>query len=259
MTVLGRFPFGNPLRLVGQTDRTPKRIFVLGVYASAVHARWLDDAGRQLVRALAVASEPTIFWDGSNADAIVSQISLPAGAGSLTPAPARLNGPSGRSLDERFLAPLGVGRDQAWLCDLVPHACLNPSQARALAREYHPQAESLGLPAVELPRVPTRLADDQRRAAIAAELRESQAEILVLLGDQPIKHFLAAWDPRWKALGDFGTTREMYGRLHKVEVDGRAIQVLPLVHPRQASGLGRHSPAWRALHRGWAAEARELW
>jgi hypothetical protein len=36
------FPFGQPLHRLTQSDRTPKPVFVLGVYASAVHARWLD-------------------------------------------------------------------------------------------------------------------------------------------------------------------------------------------------------------------------
>ena len=34
------FPFGEELKPLRQQDRTPKKVFVLGVYASAVHARW---------------------------------------------------------------------------------------------------------------------------------------------------------------------------------------------------------------------------
>ena len=34
------FPFGQKLHPLVQEDRTPKKVFVLGVYASAVHARW---------------------------------------------------------------------------------------------------------------------------------------------------------------------------------------------------------------------------
>lgn len=33
------FPFGQQLKKVEQKDKTPKEAFVLGVYASAVHAR----------------------------------------------------------------------------------------------------------------------------------------------------------------------------------------------------------------------------
>jgi hypothetical protein len=64
---VGTFPFGQPITVVEQQDREPRRIFVLGVYASAVHAQWKDAAGRTVVRALAVASEPYIFWRGEGA------------------------------------------------------------------------------------------------------------------------------------------------------------------------------------------------
>jgi hypothetical protein len=59
-----QFPFGQPLKLVKQRDRTPKKVFVLGVYTSAVHAKWLSAEGKRLCQALAVASEPEIFWNG---------------------------------------------------------------------------------------------------------------------------------------------------------------------------------------------------
>jgi hypothetical protein len=45
------FPFGQPLRRVEQQDRAPKKVFVLGVYTSAVHARWLDVLGNTTVTA----------------------------------------------------------------------------------------------------------------------------------------------------------------------------------------------------------------
>ena len=63
---------------------------------------------------------------------IIAAIKLPAGAGRLAPASAQLNGPSGKALDDLFLRPLGFARDDAWLCDLVPHSCLNAKQALAL-------------------------------------------------------------------------------------------------------------------------------
>ena len=34
------YPFGETVHPLVQQDRTPKKVFVLGVYASAVHARW---------------------------------------------------------------------------------------------------------------------------------------------------------------------------------------------------------------------------
>ncbi|MBN2192831.1 MAG: hypothetical protein JW751_08425, partial [Polyangiaceae bacterium] len=148
---LGTYPFGQPLRRVIQTDRSPKRVFVLGVYASAVHARWVSPEGRTLIAALAVASEPYIFWRGDGVEEIVAGIQVPEGAGKLVPAAAQLNGPSGVTLDTGVLGPLGLTRDDAWLCDLVPHTCLNPKQKAALDREYVPRMAKLGLPEVALP------------------------------------------------------------------------------------------------------------
>ena len=74
MNHLGTFPFGQPVKPVYQTDRSPKRVFVLGVYASAVHAKWIDSEGRQKVQALAVASEPYIFWRGDGVEEIIEKL-----------------------------------------------------------------------------------------------------------------------------------------------------------------------------------------
>jgi len=107
---VGRFPFGQPVRRVIQADRTPKRVFVLGVYASAVHARWCDVRGRQLVKALGVASEPHLFWRGDGVKDILAVIDVPPTAGWLEPAPRDLNGPSGRSIDEDNIDPGNAAR-----------------------------------------------------------------------------------------------------------------------------------------------------
>jgi hypothetical protein len=54
------FPFGSPVVALRQSPLEDARAFVLGVYASAVHAKWLNPDGSMRVGALAVASEPTI-------------------------------------------------------------------------------------------------------------------------------------------------------------------------------------------------------
>ena len=77
------FPFGQTLHPVVQADLSPKKAFVLGVYASAVHARWIDKQGNQLVAALAVDSEPEIFWTGHDAQAQRDKINMPEEAGIL--------------------------------------------------------------------------------------------------------------------------------------------------------------------------------
>ncbi|WP_437622978.1 uracil-DNA glycosylase family protein [Sorangium sp. So ce1151] len=247
----GTYPFGSKLRPLFQEDRSPKRLFVLGVYASAVHAKWIGLDGRVLVRALAVASEPVIFWDGSGADRVIARIDVPALAGRLEPAGLAFNGSSGRSIDDDFLSSLGVARKDAWLCDLVPHTCLNPQQCAAIGREYEPRRHDCGLPQVDLPQVPRIFADDRRRAEVLDEIEEAQPEVIILLGDQPIRHFLSYQERRWRKLADFG---DDYGRLHPVVMRDRRYQVLPLAHPRQVRGLGTHSTDWRLRHEVWKRE-----
>lgn len=245
------FPFGQPVRVVAQEDRSPKRAFILGVYGSAVHAKWIGTDGKVVVRALAVASEPAIFWDGEDAAPIIEQIVIPGALGRLVPADRRYNGPSGIALDTHILNPLGLSRSESWLCDLVPHSCMNRGQRKALKRKYLPLVKQYGLPEATVPPVPDKLADESRRQSILDELKESQAEILILLGDQPIKWFLVHYDDRWKKLTNLGQEPDSYGRLHEVQIDSLNLQVLPLAHPRQTAKLGKSSRKWFELHQHW--------
>jgi hypothetical protein len=248
---LGYFPFGGPVLRIEQQDRAPKAVFVLGVYASAVHARWVDANDNELVVALAVASEPCIFWRGEDAQSIIAKIVVPQGAGRLKPPKSDLNGPSGRALDDRFLRPLGFARSDAWLCDLVPHSCVNGTQQAAIERVYMQRIGTHGLPRPSVPRLPELLTTDARRQEIAHELMESQAQLLILLGDQPVRWFLRSYDDRWSTLGDFQRNGGRYGERHSVVIEGRRLDVLPLVHPRQAARLGRCSPTWYGEHARW--------
>ena len=126
------YPFGEELKQVVQQDRTPKKMFVLGVYASAVHAKWKRE-GKVVCNALAVASEPRIFWDGNMEEAkeIISRIKILQAVGTLEPADSRFNGPSAKVLDEQILAPLGFNRKDVWLCDLLPETRLNKNQSES--------------------------------------------------------------------------------------------------------------------------------
>lgn len=245
------FPFGQPVTTVDQKDTKSKKVFVLGVYASAVHAKWLSPRGKTVITALAVASEPYIFWRGDNPEKIISKIKIPTAIGTLVPAAKNLNGPSGNALDDLFLTPLGVTRENSWLCDLVPHSCLNPSQKAALDREYEPLRKKHKLPKVTLPRVPKVLADDKRRAQILKEIKKCDPKTIVLLGNEPIKWFLQHHDPSYTTLSDFGDTPETYGKPHKIKIDDNTYNVIALCHPRQAARLGSHSAKWNELHTKW--------
>jgi uracil-DNA glycosylase len=245
--MIGIFPFGEEVRQVEQKNRTPKKVFILGVYASAVHAKWLDNDGKTVVKALAVASEPYIFWRGDGADEIIQKIQIPPALGRLVPAAKQFNGPSGISLDDLIIEPLGITREDTWLCDLVPHSCMNPAQKKTIEKNYLPLVDDFDLPLPTLPTVPKKLSDEIRRKEILSEIEESQAKVLVLLGDKPIQWFLKYYVDTWKRLSDFPE----YGHLHPVEINGRSIEILPLAHPRQIAKLGRSSQKWYELHQNW--------
>ena len=251
---IGIFPFGQPVQVLVQEDRSPKQVFVLGVYASAVHARWVGNDNKVIVKALAVASEPEIFWRGDDAETIIRNITIPDGLGILEAASRQFNGPSGMALDDYFLNPLGLSRDDAWLCDLVPHSCMNQQQKDAIERSYIPLMQQNNLPEPSLPNVPSKLSDETRRSEIFDEIHESKADILILLGDQPIKWFLQFYDSRWQRLSDFGDDPKSYGQLHDVNIGGKMMRVLPLAHPRQVARLGLSSQHWHSLHQSWLQE-----
>jgi len=247
MNQIGIFPFGKEVKKIEQVERSRKKAFVLGVYASAVHAKWENLQGKTVIKAMAVASEPYIFWRGENAEEIVSTIQIPHQLGRLVAAEKQFNGPSGVALDELILKPLGLERVDTWLCDLVPYSCMNPSQQKALEREYYPIIEKYDLPFPTIPKVPHKLSDDERRQAILEELEESGAEELILLGDKPIQWFLRYYDKRWMRLSDF----QHYGKRHTTEFSGKKYQVLPLAHPRQIAQLGRSTRKWFEVHQEW--------
>jgi len=251
-----RYPFGQPLIPVVQKDRSPKKVFVLGVYASAVHAKWRDKYGTVLVQALAVASEPYIFWRGDGVEGIISRIEIPREAGRLEPAAAHFNGPSGKTLDDSFLSPLGYSREDAWLSDLLPESRINPNQRKAIKKHYDPLIGKLDLPACTIPDFSgseLRQHPD-RHLEILKEVEESRANTIVLLGDLPIKHWLSHFS-KYRKLSDFGETTDTYGKRHTLEINGRTYQILPLVHPRQAGSLGRASKKWTELHTAWVSAA----
>lgn len=251
------FPFGQPLTKVQQKDKTPKKAFCLGVYASAVHAKWIDENGKQKVSALAVASEPCIFWTGDNAEQIISSIKLPEQLGKLTvPTDKKLNGPSGRALDNLFLKPLGLNRQSTWLCDLLPESRVNEQQRKALDKHYSADTiTKFNLPHATVPNFDKEeLNSATRRKEILEELEASQADTLILLGDLPIYWFLRFHDKRFSKLSQFGDTKSNYGKYHEIKINNKIYNVIPLCHPRQADRLGSSNAKWGQLHDNWTKE-----
>lgn len=247
-----RYPFGEYVTPLVQQDQTPKEVFVLGVYASAVHARWMCN-GETVCQALAVASEPRIFWDGDPEEAktIIDRISIPVELGKLVPAGRNLNGPSAKVLDEHILAPLGFTREEAWLCDCLPETRLNPGQVKVIKEKYDPLIKRYGLNEVTIPARPSSFCDKKRAEEISEELFRSKASLLVLLGDIPIAQYLnRVSDVPYKSLREY-TDLIGYGNRSESIISGRKIEVLPLAHPRQIGALGSHSERWHDAHQEW--------
>lgn len=252
------FPFGQPLRKVEQADRTPKKAFVLGVYASAVHARWIGADGKQKVTALAVASEPYIFWRGENAEDIIKSIPISEGLGKLeSPKNASFNGPSGRALDNLFLEPLGLTRENTWLCDLLPESRVNEKQRQALEKHYTKDIiNKYGLSEATIKDFDKKeLNSEERRKEILSELEKSKADKLILLGDLPIKWFLDFYaEKKHINLANFGGDHDTYGHGKELKINGKTYEVISLCHPRQASRLGSSNLKWGKLHDNWIAK-----
>jgi len=246
------YPFGEKLHPLTQEDRTPKKVFVLGVYASAVHAKWVKD-GKIYCRALAVASEPRIFWDGNTEEAkeIIGRIKIPEKLGRLEPADATYNGPSAKVLDENILAPLGFGRKDAWLCDCLPETRINERQENA-HKKYNEFVEEYGLNPITIPKCPSSFCTEERAKEISAELMESRANLLVLLGDKPIQNYLKkVADVPYRKLSEY-VNLYGYGTITQAEIEGKTINILPLAHPRQIGRLSANQrDDWAIIHAEW--------
>ncbi|MCE2615322.1 hypothetical protein [Phocaeicola oris] len=251
------YPFGEELHPLVQQDRTPKKAFILGVYASAVHAKWKIE-NKIICQALAVASEPRIFWDGNQQEAtdIIRRINIPKELGTLEPTGAHLNGPSAKTLDEHILSPLGFTRSDTWLCDLLPEARLNPSQEKVISERYNPLIKQYGLNEVTIPLRSKEFCNEQRANEISSELEESGANLLVLLGDIPIQQFLnKVTEIQYSSLQQY-VDLFGYGTSTEVVINKRNLQVLPLAHPRQIGALGAHSKKWHETHLAWESKIR---
>lgn len=148
-------------------------------------------------------------------------------------------------------------RNDAWLCDLLPETRLNDNQAEAIKREYEPIRERYGLNPVTIPEVPTKFCDENRCKEILAELEESKAELLILLGDYPIKQFFnSVADKKYTDLQAY-VDKVGYGTKSKAIINGKEIEVLPLAHPRQIGGLGNHSGKWYQTHSDWVKQIKK--
>ena len=117
--------------------------------------------------------------------------------------------------------------------------------------DVHSFLGEYGLNEVTIPKRPTVFCDAKRCKEIVAELKESKAGLLILLGDIPIAQFLSrVAEVPFKSLQEY-VDLYGYGTVTAATVDGHTVNVLPLAHPRQIGALGAHSEKWNKLHQSW--------
>jgi hypothetical protein len=235
-------------RVLHRPDGLRKRAFVLGIYSSAVHACWIGPDGARKVSALALSSEPEIFWSGDNASYGIPVTD--ARLGRLEPASRVHNGPSGRALEHRYLRPLGLDRHEVWLADMVPHTLSNPGQQRAILKHYRPLQGHPDLPESTIPPVPSISSEWKKLInldRIVSELEESGSNTIITIGNLAIKYFLrpvCSTDVPLLTLKDYGSTK-------RAEIHGRTYNILRLAHMRVT--VIRPIPDWQGVHDEWAA------
>ena len=101
------------------------------------------------------------------------------------------------------------------MCDLVPYSCKTPVAGQGARPHVRPTGRPLGLPAYDWPLLPEELADAGRRAEIAAEVGEASPDLLITLGDQPLRWFASHFGARGR-LDAYGDRAQEYGRLREV-------------------------------------------
>jgi hypothetical protein len=253
---LGTFPFGEPVKRIFQENRIPKKVFVLGIYSDAVHVRWIANDGRPLVRALPIASEPEIFWYGDLKEVrdIIERINLPEKAGRLISAGRELNGIQGRALDRFILKPLGLSRNSIWMSLMIPHCLMNRGQRKANKR-YSRFAQEFDFPEPSVPstEVKEQLVTEQRRAEVLNEILESKADLLITLGDPPIRWFINAFDNKKFKVANFG----YYGNLHELKIGEKTLHLLPLLDPKILDKQNDGTFKWVYFHKKWMETTAE--
>lgn len=250
------FPFGQPVLPNQPSNRGQRDAFVLGAYPSGLHVAWQPPPGyRSLVRALIVDNEPMPFWDGSDVEHRTAKWLQDVGWddswGSIRCAPWH-NGPSGKRLATHILEPLHLTRDQVCITDCLNSSRLNPGQATRVADTYTPAAEALNLPECTLEPVPAGEAGIVRESIedhvdrLRAELAEAAPSVIVTLGNAALR-IVAALVTAHDGHVPRRLTADGYGTPSTVRYDGRLIEWLPLVHPRN----GERHRDWRETHARW--------
>lgn len=265
----GLFPFGQP-----NTERPMRaptdgiaQVTVVGVYPSAWHVRWTapshlrDRVPNGGVAAMAVDVEPEVFWngDGTGFDTQLArwrdEVNFVEGDrrgahGHVAWKSPSTNGSSGRKVEGRYLAALGVDATRTAFTDVCPvffakygNSARRP-QGTAIEQEYNAVAGDLGVKPASLPARPTvkalvRKAVEEYGASLLADLERADAPLVVTLGEEVLQTLRQL--PQLEAVPPAESLTEiydcgLYGKEGTLRVNGRRIRWLPLPHPGLLTG-----------------------
>jgi len=249
------FLFGRPVRAARTGAIGPRKLFVLGAYPSALHVRWTPPDRSLSVRALAVDNEPEPFWTGDDQEQRIEQwrrdVSFKHAWGSVEPC-GRLNGSSGKWLEERVLRPVGFSRADAWITDCLDTyfesegaaARLDATAMRSLLAHLHIPNRCLPKHPSEREIVSHTLAHHSSR--LREELLAAQPETVVTLGNAALSVFRELLEETKRPeVERLAHDRSQYGRIHQARLFGRAVTWIPLAHPGAPDVYQRAHRLWQ--------------
>lgn len=264
------FPFGAVSRR--RPPRVPTgetRVFVLGVYPSALHVRWIlpawaqQEFGRTHVSSLAVDVEPKVFWEGADppASTLVQQWEKryfpgddPNTFGTVQPGH---NGSSGFNVANEILAKFGWRLDDVWLTDASNRFYVKkgpgkkPGQADVIHTVYNPFAQQVGLPQASLPPRPTPAAlvgtaVKEEGSRLVQEWLQATAPILITLGEEARQVAAAlAEDSEGPPRQPLRSHDPQYGHPGRIAIAGHDARWMALTHP------GNRSQTWTSARQAW--------
>jgi uracil-DNA glycosylase len=255
-----RFPFGQRVKESQPKAAGKKKLFVLGAYPSALHVAWQPPAPYRRISALAVDNEPEVFWDGSDEEKIIAHwrdtVGFEPTWGSIEAA-GKLNGSSGRWVNENILIPLQVSRQDAFLTDCLNTYRISLAGAERVSDTYARLAVQYNLPAANLQPHPNendivKEALAVHQARLIEEVQAAQPDKIVTLGNAALKvirqisTLLSNIAPQ-----QLSPDRELYGKHYPIDIGGLSnIEWWPLAHPAAPN-------TYQETHRYWKSKMND--
>jgi hypothetical protein len=231
-------------------------VFILGAYPSALHIAWRPPTGKP-IKAMAIDNEPVAFWSGAGEEKYIAAwkktVGFRDGEWGAVAGVGQLNGSSGKWVEENVLAPVGAGRDDACITDVLNTYFSSTGGAGRVADTYAPFAARVGLPAARLANHPSEniiveQAVQRHRDRLLRELGDVAPDIVVTLGNAALRVLRAitgASDAPTKLRADSN-----YGAEIALSVEGQNMTWLPLAHPAAPKAYQEAHLRWRGTQGG---------